>query len=182
MTAREYDNIVLIGMPGVGKSTAGVIAAKQLGMRFEDADILIQHREKKLLSQIIDEKGIDGFLSIENDVLKGIKDKGLLIATGGSAVYSSEAMEYLKKNSLMIYLHLDVKDLSMRLLDLKHRGVVLRDGQTLNDIYDERVPLYRKYADVEIDETGLDIEETVALICERASMYNYSQNTDLTNS
>ena len=182
MTAREYDNIVLIGMPGVGKSTAGVIAAKQLGMRFEDADILIQHREKKLLSQIIDEKGIDGFLSIENDVLKGIKDKGLLIATGGSAVYSSEAMEYLKKNCLMIYLHLDVKDLSMRLLDLKHRGVVLRDGQTLNDIYDERVPLYRKYADVEIDETGLDIEETVALICERASMYNYSQNTDLTNS
>ena len=182
MTAREYDNIVLIGMPGVGKSTAGVIAAKQLGMRFEDADILIQHREKKLLSQIIDEKGIDGFLSIENDVLKGINDKGLLIATGGSAVYSSEAMEYLKKNSLMIYLHLDLKDLSMRLSDLKHRGVVLRDGQTLNDIYDERVPLYRKYADVEIDETGLDIEETVALICERASMYNYSQNTDLTNS
>ena len=182
MTAREYDNIVLIGMPGVGKSTAGVIAAKQLGMRFEDADILIQHREKKLLSQIIDEKGIDGFLSIENDVLKGIKDKGLLIATGGSAVYSCEAMEYLKKNCLMIYLHLDLKDLSMRLSDLKHRGVVLRDGQTLNDIYDERVPLYRKYADVEIDETGLDIEETVALICERASMYNYSQNTDLTNS
>ncbi len=182
MTAREYDNIVLIGMPGVGKSTAGVIAAKQLGMRFEDADILIQHREKKLLSQIIDEKGIDGFLSIENDVLKGIKDKGLLIATGGSAVYSCEAMEYLKKNSLMIYLHLDMKDLSMRLSDLKHRGVVLRDGQTLNDIYVERVPLYRKYADVEIDETGLDIEETVTLICERACMYNYSQNTDLTNS
>ena len=182
MTAREYDNIVLIGMPGVGKSTAGVIAAKQLGMRFEDADILIQHKEKKLLSQIIYEKGIDGFLSIENDVLKGIKDKGLLIATGGSAVYSCKAMEYLKKNSLMIYLHLDLKDLTMRLSDLKHRGVVLRDGQTLNDIYDERVPLYRKYADVEIDETGLDIEETVALICERASMYNYSQNTDLTNS
>ena len=182
MTAREYDNIVLIGMPGVGKSTAGVIAAKQLGMRFEDADILIQHREKKLLSQIIDEKGIDGFLSIENDVLKSINDKGLLIATGGSAVYSCEAMEYLKKNSLMIYLHLDLKDLSMRLSDLKHRGVVLRDGQTLNDIYDERVPLYRKYADVEIDETGLDIEETVTLICERASMHNYSQNTDLTNS
>ncbi|MCR5440814.1 MAG: shikimate kinase [Lachnospiraceae bacterium] len=182
MTAREYDNIVLIGMPGVGKSTAGVIAAKQLGMRFEDADILIQHREKKLLSQIIDEKGIDGFLSIENDVLKSIKDKGLLIATGGSAVYSCEAMEYLKKNSLMIYLHLNLKDLSMRLSDLRHRGVVLRDGQTLNDIYVERVPLYRKYADVEIDETGLDIEETVTLICERVSTHNYSQNTDLTNS
>lgn len=182
MMAKEYDNIVLIGMPGVGKSTAGVIVAKQLGMRFEDADILIQHREKKLLSQIIDEKGIDGFLGIENEVLKGINDKGLLIATGGSAVYSSEAMDYLHRNSLIIYLHLDLKDLSTRLSDLKHRGVVLRDGQNLNDIYDERVPLYRKYADEEIDETGLDIEETVALICERASMYNYSQNTDLTNS
>ncbi|MBP5472216.1 MAG: shikimate kinase, partial [Lachnospiraceae bacterium] len=136
MRAKEYDNIVLIGMPGVGKSTAGVIAAKQLGMRFEDADILIQHREKKLLSQIIDEKGIDGFLNIENDVLKGINDKGLLIATGGSAVYSYEAMDKLRKNSLIIYLHLDLNDLSMRLSDLKHRGVVLRDGQTLNDIYD----------------------------------------------
>ena len=148
MKVKEYDNIVLIGMPGVGKSTAGVIAAKQLGMRFEDADILIQHREKKLLSQIIDEKGIDGFLGIENDVLKGIDDKGLLIATGGSAVYSSEAMEYLQRNSLIIYLHLDLKDLAMRLSDLKHRGVVLRDGQTLGDIYDERFPLYRKYADI----------------------------------
>ena len=182
MKVKEYDNIVLIGMPGVGKSTAGVIAAKQLGMRFEDADILIQHREKKLLSQIIDEKGIDGFLGIENDVLKGIDDKGLLIATGGSAVYSSEAMEYLQRNSLIIYLHLDLKDLAMRLSDLKHRGVVLRDGQMLGDIYDERVPLYRKYADIEIDETGLNIEETVTLICERVSIYNYSQNTDLTNS
>ena len=91
-------------------------------------------------------------------------------------------MEYLHRNSLIIYLHLDLSDLSLRLSDLKHRGVVLREGQTLNDIYDERVPLYRKYADVEIDETGLDIEETVALICERASIYNYSQNTDLTNS
>ena len=179
---REYDNIVLIGMPGVGKSTAGVIAAKQLGMRFEDSDILIQHREKKLLSQLIDEKGIDGFLGIENDVLKGINDKGLLIATGGSAVYSSDAMEYLHQRSLIIYLHLDLNDLSMRLSDLKHRGVVLRPGQTLNDIYEERVPLYRKYSDIEIDETGLDIEQTVALICERVSIYNYSQNTDLTNS
>ena len=179
---REYDNIVLIGMPGVGKSTAGVIAAKQLGMRFEDADILIQHREKKLLSRIIEEKGIDGFLSIENDVLRSIDDKGLLIATGGSAVYSTEAMEYLHRNALIIYLHLDLNDLSMRLSDLKQRGVVLRPGQTLNDIYEERVPLYRKNSDIEIDETGLDIEQTVALICERASIYNYSQNTDLTNS
>ncbi len=182
MSVRQYDNIVLIGMPGVGKSTAGVIAAKQLGLRFEDSDILIQHREKKLLSRIIEENGIDGFLSIENDVLKGINDKGLLIATGGSAVYSSEAMEKLRENCLIIYLHLDLKDLSLRLSDLKHRGVVLRNGQTLNDIYDERVPLYRKYADIEINETGLDIEETVALICERVSISNYSQNTDLTNS
>ena len=182
MKAKEYDNIILIGMPGVGKSTAGVIAAKQLGMKFADSDILIQQREKKLLSQIIEEKGVGNFLSIENEVLKYINDKGLLLATGGSAVYSAEAMDLLRKNSLIIYLHIDMESLARRLYDLKNRGVVLKHGQTLEDIYIERIPLYRKYADEEINVIGLGIEETVAQICERASIYNYSQNTDLTNS
>ena len=89
---RVYDNIVLIGMPGVGKSTAGVIAAKQLGLRFIDSDLLIQHHEQKLLKQIIADEGVDGFLKIENDVLKSIDDKGVLIATGGSAVYKTAAL------------------------------------------------------------------------------------------
>ncbi len=179
---KTYKNIVLIGMPGVGKSTAGVIAAKKLGLRFEDSDLLIQTKEKKLLKQIIEEKGIDGFLKVEEKVLLGIKETGFLIATGGSAVYSNEAMDYLHRDCLIIYMHLDLEHLKMRLGDLKNRGVVLRPGQTLSDIYDERIQLYKRYADIEIDETGLDIEETVALICERVSIYNYSQNADLTNS
>ena len=179
---REYKNIVLIGMPGVGKSSAGVIAAKMLGLKFIDTDLLIQTREKKLLRQIIADKGVNGFLSIENDVIKGINDTGCLIATGGSVVYGKEAMDHLKENSFIIYLHLNVLDLEKRLDDLENRGVVSKPGQTIMDIYNERISLYRDYADEEIDETGLDIEETVTKICKRASIYNYSQNADLTNS
>ena len=179
---REYKNIVLTGMPGVGKSTAGVIAAKQLGLQFTDSDLLIQKREKKLLKQIIADAGIDGFLKIENDVLKSINDTGILIATGGSAVYSKEAMEYLRENALIIYLHLELNELSKRLGDLNNRGVVFRPGQALADIYEERIPLYRQYADIEINESGLGIEDTVTKICSGASIYNCSQNADLTNS
>lgn len=179
---REYKNIVLIGMPGVGKSTAGVIAAKKLGLKFVDSDLLIQTREKKLLKQIIDTEGIDGFLAIENDVLKSIDETGCLIATGGSAIYSKEAMDHLRQNSFVIYLHLSVIDLEKRLGDLNNRGVILKPEQSFMDLYEERLTLYREYADEEIDETGLDLEATVDLICKRASIYNYSQNADLTNS
>ena len=179
---REYDNIVLIGMPGVGKSTAGVIAAKTLGLKFEDTDLMIQSNERRLLKQIIADDGIEGFLKIEENVLKSINQKGYLIATGGSAVYGFEGMDHLRENSLIIYLHLGLEELTHRLGNLQNRGVVLKPGQTLADIYDERLPLYRKFADIEIDETGLDLEETVAKICSGASIYNYSQNADLTNS
>ena len=179
---REYKNIVLIGMPGVGKSTAGVIAAKNLGLRFIDTDLLIQTREKRLLKQIIADEGIDGFLGIENDVIKGINDTGCVIATGGSAIYGTEAMDHLRENAFIIYLHLNFEDLEKRLGDLDNRGVVLRPGQNLKDIFYERLKLYSEYADEEIDETGLTIEQTVTKICKRVSIYNYSQNADLTNS
>ena len=179
---REYENIVLIGMPGVGKSTAGVIAAKTLGLKFEDTDLIIQSREKRLLKQIIADDGVEGFLKIEENVLNSLDQKGYLIATGGSAVYGSEGMDHLRKNSLIIYLHLSLEELTHRLGNLQNRGVVLKPGQTLADIYDERLPLYRRFADIEIDETGLDLEATVARICGGASIYNYSQNADLTNS
>ena len=179
---REYKNIVLIGMPGVGKSTAGVIAAKTLGLKFEDTDLMIQTNEHRLLRQIIADDGVEGFLRIEENVLKNIDQKGYLIATGGSAVYGFEGMEHLRENSLIIYLHLGLDELTNRLGNLQNRGVVLKPGQTLADIYDERLPLYRRFADVEIDETGLDLEATVAKICSGASIYNYSQNADLTNS
>ena len=179
---REYKNIVLIGMPGVGKSTAGVIAAKNLGLRFVDTDLLIQTKEKRLLRQIIADEGIEGFLSIENDVIRGLDETGCVIATGGSAIYGKEAMDHLRENSFIIYLHLNYDDLAKRLGDLDNRGVVLRSGQNLKDIFYERLNLYNEYADEEIDETGLTIEQTVTKICKRASIYNYSQNADLTNS
>lgn len=156
------ENIVLIGMPGVGKSTLGVVLAKELGFQFVDADLLIQEREKRLLKEIIAEEGVDGFLKIENDVNAGISVEKTVIATGGSVIYGSEAMEHLKEIGTVVYLKLDYETLDSRLGSLKGRGVVLRDGQTLKSLYDERIPLYEKYADVVVDEAGLDLEQTLA--------------------
>lgn len=156
------ENIVLIGMPGVGKSTLGVVLAKELGFQFVDADLLIQEREKRLLKEIIAEEGVDGFLKIENDVNAGISAEKTVIATGGSVIYGPEAMEHLKEIGTVVYLKLDYETLDSRLGSLKGRGVVLRDGQTLKSLYDERIPLYEKYADVVVDEAGLDLEQTLA--------------------
>ena len=153
-------NIVLIGMPGVGKSTIGVIAAKQLGYQFVDADLLIQEQEKRLLHEIIAQEGVEGFLAIENRVNASIETEHAVISTGGSVVYGREAMEHLKAIGTVVYLKLSYRSLNQRLRDLKGRGVVLRDGQTLQDLYNERTPLYEKYADIVVDEEGLDIEQT----------------------
>ncbi len=153
-------NVVLIGMPGVGKSTVGVILAKQLGFQFVDADLLIQQQEGRLLHEIITKEGIDGFLSIENRVNASIDVRRAVIATGGSVVYGQEAMEHLKKIGTVVYLKLPYDTLERRLKNLKDRGVVLKEGQTLYDLFQERAPLYERYADLIIDEAGLDIEET----------------------
>ena len=153
-------NIILIGMPGVGTSTIGVIAAKQLGYQFVDADLLIQQQEKRLLHEIISEEGVDGFLEIENRVNASIQTEGAVIATGGSVIYGKEAMEHLSSIGTVVYLKLPYPELKRRLRNLKDLGVVLKDGQTLQDLYDERTPLYEKYADIIVDETGLEIEET----------------------
>ena len=153
-------NIVLIGMPGVGKSTIGVILAKQLGYQFVDADLLIQQQEKRLLHQIITQEGIEGFLAIENRVNASIDAERSVIATGGSVVYGKEAMEHLRSIGTVVYLKLSYEALQSRLRNLKDRGVVLREGQTLLDLYQERTPLYEKYADLVVDEEGLDIEQT----------------------
>ncbi|MDD6684969.1 MAG: shikimate kinase [Lachnospiraceae bacterium] len=159
---KVMENIILTGMPGVGKSTVGVILAKEIGYRFLDSDLLIQEREKRLLKEIIAEEGIDGFLKIENQVNASIDAEKTVIATGGSAVYGSEAMRHFKETGRVIYLHLEYDQLKKRLGDLKDRGVVLREGQTLLDIYKEREILYRQYADLVLDETGRDLENTLA--------------------
>lgn len=154
-------NIVLIGMPGVGKSTAGVVLAKVLGYQFLDADLVIQEKENRLLHEIIKEEGTDKFIEIENRVNAGINAEKSVIATGGSVVYGKEAMEHLKEIGTVVYLKLPYEVLEKRLHNIKGRGVVLKEGQKLRDLYEERVPLYEKYADIIVDETNLSVEDTI---------------------
>lgn len=154
-------NIVLIGMPGAGKSTVGVVLAKRLGYRFVDSDLLIQDQYGKLLHELISENGVDGFLKIENQVNAGIQFTKSVIATGGSAVYGQEAMEHLKDISTVVYLKLPFDEICARLGDLNARGVTLRPGQTLRDLYEERTPLYEKYADVVIECHHKELREVV---------------------
>ncbi len=143
-------NIVLIGMPGSGKSTVGVVLAKRLGYRFVDSDLVIQNKTGRLLHELIEEYGIEGFWKIENDVNASIEADSTVIATGGSAVYGDSAMSRLGENATVVYLSISYDELKERLGDLNARGVTLRPGQTLRDLYEERLPLYEKYADITI--------------------------------
>lgn len=160
------NNITLIGMPGVGKSTLGVVLAKVLGYQFLDADLLIQKQEKKRLFEIIDEYGPEEFMQIENRVNSSIETENTVIATGGSVVYCQEAMEHLKSIGTVVYLKVSLKALSKRLGNLKGRGVLLKEGQSLEDLYKERIPLYEKYADIVVDEEGKDLEASLQAVLE----------------
>ena len=162
----EKTNIVLIGRPGVGKSTIGVILAKVLGYSFLDADLLIQEQEGKLLHEVIEEKGTDGFIEVENRVNASIRADRAIIATGGSVVYGKEAMEHLKEIGRVVYLKVSYAILEKRLADIKGRGVVLKEGQTLENLFEERSKLYEQYADIEVSEEGLDVEQTVEKLVE----------------
>jgi shikimate kinase len=161
------DNIILIGMPGSGKSTVGVVLAKVLGYGFVDSDLVIQEQEGMRLFQIMEEKGIDGFIQVENLVNSRIRADRCVIATGGSVVYGKEAMEHLRSIGRVIYLRLPFGELRERLGNLKCRGVVLKDGQTLEELYRERTPLYEQYADLVVDEEGLGVEETLERIVDQ---------------
>ena len=158
------NNITLIGMPGAGKSTIGVVLAKVLGYQFLDSDLLIQKQEKRRLSEIIEEEGYKGFKDVENSVNASIEAENTVIATGGSVVYCEEAMEHLKSIGTVVYLKLSLNALSKRLGNLKGRGVLLREGQNLTDLYEERTPLYEKYADIVIDEEGKDLEASLEIL------------------
>lgn len=160
------NNITLIGMPGAGKSTLGVVLAKILGYEFLDSDLLIQKTEKRRLYQIINEEGPEGFKAIENRVNASIETESTVIATGGSVVYCSEAMEHLKSIGKVVYLKISLESLTKRLGNLKRRGVLLKEGQTLKDLYEERVPLYEKYADIVVDEEGKDLEASLQAVLE----------------
>ena len=145
------NNIILIGMPGVGKSTVGVVLAKNMGYKFIDSDLVIQEKTNKLLHEIISDEGIEGFIKIENDINSNINCSKSVIATGGSAVYGREAMEHFKSIGKIVYLKLGYTGIKNRLGDLEERGVALEKGKTLLDLYKERIPLYEKYADIVID-------------------------------
>lgn len=158
------ENMILIGMPTAGKSTIGVVAAKRLGYGFIDSDLLIQEQEGCLLKDIIEEKGIDGFLAIENQVNRDIITDRSVIAPGGSAIYCKEAMEHFKKIGTVIYLQASYETIAGRLENIKGRGVVLRDGQTLKDLYEERIRLCEQYADLTVCEDGITIDETIEAV------------------
>ena len=160
------DNIILIGMPASGKSTVGVVLAKRLGYEFIDTDLLIQKQEQALLREIIAEKGEDGFLVIEDHVNADLEAERSVIAPGGSVVYCENAMKHYKEIGTVVYLQTSYQTIKERIGDPKKRGVVLREGQTLKDLYEERRVLFEKYADVTICEDGLTLSETIDKVVE----------------
>ena len=164
----EGKNITLIGMPGSGKSTVGVLLAKTLGYRFLDADLLIQQREGALLQDILDQRGVEGFLDVEENVICSLDCTGTVIAPGGSAVCREQAALRLKELGLVVYLHVPLAELERRISNITTRGIAMAPGQTLADVYAIREPLYRKYADLTVDVTGQNtLEDTVAAVLAR---------------
>lgn len=163
------NNIVLTGMPGAGKSTVGVVLAKCLGYRFVDSDIVIQEKEGRLLHEIIEERGIEGFLAVENEINASLEAERSVIATGGSVIYGKEAMDHLKKIGTVVYLKLSYPAVKERLGDLNERGVAVREGQTLQDLYEERIPYYERYAEIILDCENKMIKDIVAEIVSAVS-------------
>ncbi len=168
----EKNNIVLIGMPGSGKSTLGVVAAKIMGYNFIDADILIQSHADRTLQKIIDSLGPTGFIDVENDVLCDIEADRTVIATGGSAVYSDEAMKHLSEIGTVVFLKVSLEELRVRLGGLYERGVVMKDGSSmsLDELYAEREPLYEKYAEVTLETDGLSVRDASRKLVDALSM------------
>ena len=162
-------NIVLIGMPGCGKSTVGVLLAKALQMDFVDTDIVLQQQQGKKLQEIIDQVGNDAFLKMEEDCVCGLECDQTVVATGGSVVYGKEAMRRLHENGLVVYIRLPYEEIERRLSNLATRGVTLKKGQTLRNLYDERIPLYEAEADYTCEPEESDVQKTVLDLAQRLS-------------
>ena len=157
-------NIVLIGMPGCGKSTVGVVLAKTVGAEFVDTDLVIQKREGRLLQQILDNSGVEAFLQAEEAAVRSLKCRQTVIATGGSVVYSEAAMEHLRQGGWIVYLQLSYEEMMRRLDNIKTRGIVIPEGNTMRDVFDQRAGLYERYADMILPCSGHTVEETVEAI------------------
>lgn len=160
----KKSNVVLIGMPGAGKSTVGVVLAKILGYKFVDTDLVIQEKEGRLLKEIIADEGNDGFLEIEDRINAQLEAEDSVIAPGGSVVYGENAMRHFKDIATVVYLKAPYETINERLSNLEGRGVVLKEGQTLKNLYDERCVLYEKYADVIVDEHGRNLADTAKAV------------------
>ena len=152
-------------MPGCGKSTVGVILAKTLGIGFVDTDLIIQQREKRLLQEIIDSEGIEKFLDCEADAVKSMNCENTVVATGGSVVFREDCMKHLKENGKIFFLNVSLPEIKSRLDNINTRGVAADKSQTIDDIFNQRYPLYEKYADYILDLNNSNVEETVEKIC-----------------
>lgn len=161
------NNIIFIGMPAVGKSTVGVVTAKLLGYDFLDTDLLIQKTKGMRLKEIIAQEGQDGFLKVENEINAQVKAERTVIAPGGSVVYCENAMNHFKEIGIVVYLKASYETINKRLGNAKERGVVLKDGQSLKDLYRERTVLFERYADVTVCEDGLSLDDTIKLVVEK---------------
>ena len=165
------NNIILIGMPGCGKSTIGVVLAKVMGFDYIDSDLLIQQRENRLLSRILEEEGPEAFNRIENEVNASIEAERTVIATGGSVIYGKEAMEHLRELGVVVYLRVALDELEERLGDFTERGISMKAGQTLKELYEERAPHYDHYAHIIVDVGDLPIRNAVMLVRGRYEGY-----------
>ncbi len=163
----KKDNIVLIGMPGCGKSTLGIVAAKMMCMDFCDVDLLIQKKIGMSLQNYIDKYGVDAFLDVEAETVKGLDFENTVIATGGSAVLRESAAEHLKRLGLVVYIDLPCREIEKRITNLQTRGVAMRNGETLRDIYEQRHPIYLRLADVLADVGDGDIAENCRKLVEK---------------
>ncbi|MDJ0782554.1 MAG: shikimate kinase [Desulfosarcinaceae bacterium] len=161
----QRSNVILIGMPAVGKSTVGVLLAKQLGLGFMDTDLLIQTGEGRYLRDIIAAHGIDGFCAVEERYLRSVRATGYVIATGGSAIYSPAAMAHLATLGTIVYLQISLDQLEDRLANIDDRGVVHAPGESIADLYQRRIPLYERYAQVTVACDDLRPDRTVTAIC-----------------
>ncbi len=166
----KRDNIILIGMPSCGKSTVGVVLAKAIGYRFVDSDLVIQERTGRLLSEIIDEEGLNRFNEIENRINASLDYHKTVIATGGSVIYGKEAMEHLRSIGRVVYLKLSYETLCDRIGDLTARGVAIKEGQSFEELMKEREPLYEEYAELTVDADDLSIREVVHLLKDRINI------------
>lgn len=171
-------NIVLIGMPGSGKSTVGVLLAKALGCSFVDTDLLLSRESGKTLQRILNEDGLDSFLKEEEKVGCELECSGAVIATGGSMVLSGRAMKHLKENAAVVYIDVELDEIKRRVTNIRSRGIAFKKGETLDDVYAARTPLYKKYADITVAYASGTIEDTVDMIAEQLTMNNiyFSQN------